>query len=108
MNKREFRKLILRINQDERAFEKLYNYYFGKIVYSLSLKYGEALAKDVTQEFFLKLINNPHIANGVEHPNAWMFTCCENLAKNKIKNIFVKSDGCSVVNSRSIHRCAPL
>lgn len=84
MNKREFRKLILRINQDERAFEKLYNYYFGKIVYSLSLKYGEALAKDVTQEFFLKLINNPHIANGVEHPNAWMFTCCENLAKNKI------------------------
>ena len=84
MNKREFRKLILRINQDECAFEKFYNYYFGKIVYSLSLKYGEALAKDVTQEFFLKLIKNPHIANDVGYPNTWMFVCCENLAKNKI------------------------
>ncbi len=84
MNKREFRKLIQIINQDERAFEKFYNYYFGKIVYSLSLKYGEALAEDVVQEFFLKLIKNPHIANDVEYPNAWMFTCCENLAKNKI------------------------
>ncbi|MBQ8177870.1 MAG: sigma-70 family RNA polymerase sigma factor [Clostridia bacterium] len=84
MNKREFSKLILRINQNERAFEKFYNYYFGKIVCVLSRKYGEDLAKDATQEFFLKLINNPHLANDVEHPNSWMFACCENLAKNKI------------------------
>ena len=84
MNKREFRKLVLRIDKDERALEKLYNYYFGKIVYSLSLKYGESLAEDVVQEFFLKLINNPQLGTDIEHPNDWMFACCENLAKNKI------------------------
>lgn len=84
MNKREFRKLIIKINQDERAFEKFYNYYFGKLVYSLGLKYGETLAEDVVQEFFLKLIKNPQMAVNVEHPTAWLFTCCENIAKNKI------------------------
>lgn len=84
MNKREFRKLILRINQDERAFEKFYNYYFGKLVYPLRIKYGKTLAEDAVQEFFLKLIKNPQLASDVEYPNAWMFTCCENIAKRKI------------------------
>ena len=85
MEKREFNALISKINKSERAFETLYDFYYKRIVYRLSRSYGRELAEDVAHEFFLNLIKSDKPVKEVDSPAAWIYACCENLAKTKIR-----------------------
>jgi len=85
MNSIEFNTLLQNI-KNVKCLEKLYNYYFGRIVIHVSQKYknGEKFAQDVAQEVFFYLINlekKPFIKN----PNAWVYSCCDHIAIKKIK-----------------------
>lgn len=85
MNSIEFNTLLKNIH-NAKFLEKLYNYYFSRIVLYISQKYNnsELIAQDVAQEFFLYLIKlekKPFIKN----PTAWVYTCCDHIVIKKLK-----------------------
>ncbi len=77
-----FNILIKRVKISRNAFNKIYSFYFPKIVIHLSIKFGNyELGRDVAQDFFVKLyqINQREY---VKYPTSWIFTIVDNLAKN--------------------------
>ena len=85
MEEREFNKYIKRLKTDKKAFDKLYNYYFPKIVTHIYVQYRDKeLSRDVAQEFFVKLLSEPKIEH-IYKPNSWVYTVAENIAKNMIR-----------------------
>lgn len=85
MDSKEFNKLLKKINKNSRAFEKIYKFYFSRVVRYLSIKYNQALAEDAVQEFFIKLQEHAQHCKYIECPTAWVYKCCENIAKNKLR-----------------------
>lgn len=85
MDSKEFNKLLKKISKSDRAFEKLYNFYFSRVVRYLSIKYNQMLAEDAVQEFFMKLNELAQRFEYIEQPTAWVYRCCENIAKNKLR-----------------------
>lgn len=95
MEAQKFNRLISNIDK-VKVFDVLYDYFYRKIVFHLKYVYGESIAQEVAQEFFMQLINKeknnmPYI----EYPTSWVYKCCENLAKRKI----VKDFSTSVLSS---------
>lgn len=83
METKEFNRLIGDI-KDAQSFDILYNYYYKKIVLRLKYIYGESLAQEVAQDFFMGLINkNGEGWGNIGYPTSWVYKCCENLAKKK-------------------------
>ena len=60
LNKDELDKLSSQFHKDDKAFAKLYKFYFAKISYHLLSKvnYDEALAEDLTSSAFEKAFSN--------------------------------------------------
>lgn len=85
MDAKEFNRLLKKITKNYNAFEKIYMYYFSRVVRYLSIKYNQMLAEDAVQEFFSKLKEFAKLGKYVEYPTSWIYKCCENIAKNKIK-----------------------
>lgn len=85
MNAKDFNGLLKKMRKDGNAFENVYNYYFSRVVRYLSLKFNKFLAEDSVQEFFVKLKDIAEQGEYIEFPTAWIYKCCENIAKNKIK-----------------------
>lgn len=85
MDTREFNSKLKRIKYDAEAFDELYQYYARRIVFHLSATYGRELAEDVSHEFFIKLISGKIDYTYIEKPTIWVYKCCENLAKTKIR-----------------------
>lgn len=85
MNAKYFNNLIKKIHNESNAIELIYNYYFSRVVRYLSIKYNKFLAEDAVQEFFIKLKEFAKQGEYIEFPTAWIYKCCENIAKNKIK-----------------------
>ena len=85
MEARKFNRLLRSIAKDVNAFDELYRFYGRRIVFRLSRIYGRELAEDVSHDFFLKLITENKNYGYIEKPTSWIYTCCENLAKTKIK-----------------------
>ncbi|MDE6285347.1 MAG: sigma-70 family RNA polymerase sigma factor [Bacilli bacterium] len=85
MEARKFNRLLKSIAKDENAFDELYQFYGRRIVFHLSGIYGRELAEDVSHDFFLKLITENKNYGYIEKPTSWVYTCCENLAKTKIR-----------------------
>ena len=85
MEARKFNRLLRSIAKDVNAFNELYQFYGRRIVARLSSVYGQELAKDVSHDFFLKLITENKNYGYIERPTSWVYTCCENLAKTKIR-----------------------
>lgn len=85
MDKFEFRRLVARISKDESALEKLYNYYYARTVQCLSRKYGQPIAEDAVQEFFMRLIFKDIVKADIENPDGWVYRCCENIVKSKLE-----------------------
>ena len=48
-----------------------------------SQKFPDACADDVAQEFFLQLMKS-HGFKYVQNPTAWVFACCDNIAKRML------------------------
>lgn len=82
----EFNRLLKELTQDTHAIEKMYSFYYPRIVQHIGRKYGHILAEDVAQEFFLKLIQICDTQAYVEHPTSWVYACAENIAKRKLRN----------------------
>ncbi|MDD4291755.1 MAG: RNA polymerase sigma factor [Clostridia bacterium] len=84
MNEIEFNRLIKRIKKDQRAFEKLYGFYFHRIVMYITVRYGKSIADDVAQAFFLKLLTID-IETKIDFPTSWVYKVCDNLAKTYLR-----------------------
>lgn len=85
MDAKEFNKLLKKICGDDNAFEIIYKFYFSRVVRYLSVKYNSVLAEDATQEFFINLKSLAERYEYIEQPTAWVYKCCENNAKNKVR-----------------------
>ncbi len=85
MEKRKFNIILKRIKNDDKAFEELYQYYARRIVFHLTPIYGRELAEDVSHEFFLKLISGKIEYKYIEKPTTWIYKCCDNIAKTRIR-----------------------
>lgn len=85
MDSKEFNKLLKKINKSDNALEKIYKFYFSRVVRYLSVKYNKMLAEDAVQDFFIKLYDLAQRLEYIEHPTAWIYRCCENIAKNKLR-----------------------
>lgn len=85
MNEKQFNKLIRKV-RNPKYFNCLYEYYFPKIVSHIYFKFKRKdLGEDVAQDFFTKLLHKEidcHISN----PNAWIYTVCDNIAKDMLKS----------------------
>lgn len=84
MDKKKFNLLLDSYKTDRNSFIELYEYYFHRIVYHISIKFGKTFAEDIAQEFFVKLMRI-QIDEPVEYPTTWVYTVCDNLAKSLIK-----------------------
>lgn len=85
MDSKEFNKLLKKINKSDNALEKIYKFYFSRVVRYLSVKYNKMLAEDAVQDFFIKLYDLAQRLEYIDHPTAWIYRCCENIAKNKLR-----------------------
>lgn len=84
MDKNKFNSLLQNYKTDQRAFTELYDYYFHRIVFHVTWKFGRDISEDVAQEFFMKLMRIT-LDEPVENPTSWVYTVCDNLAKTVIK-----------------------
>lgn len=81
----KFNNLIKKIHKDENAFCTIYDFYYKRLVGVLSKKYNREIVEDCVQEFFYSLVKN-HIDHGyIKNPTSWMFVCCINLIKTKLR-----------------------
>lgn len=84
MEAQKFNHLLKSINK-VRSFEILYDYFYRRIIFHLKYIYGESIAQEVAQEFFIGLINKQGEDFGyIEYPASWVYKCCENIAKRKL------------------------
>ncbi|MBR2971051.1 MAG: sigma-70 family RNA polymerase sigma factor [Clostridia bacterium] len=84
MTPREFNICLRRIKTNVKAFNRLYKFYFPKIVIHIFVIYkNKNLSEDVAQEFFMKLMEMQEF-NYITYPNSWVYTIAENIAKNII------------------------
>lgn len=84
MEAKEFNNLLKSINQDQSSVERLYCFYYPRIVRHVSLKFGEALGSDVAQEFFINLMRIGSNQDYIQYPTGWVYTCVDNIAKRKL------------------------
>lgn len=84
MNAILFNKLIKKIRYDTKAFDKLFAFYHDRIVNRLKHIYGETVAEETAQDFFMKLIMGGIKVEYINYPTSWVYKCCENIAKRKI------------------------
>ncbi len=84
MDKKKFNYLLDNYKTSREAFSELYEYYFHRIVYHVSIKFDKSFAEDVAQEFFIKLMRI-ELDEPVEYPTTWVYTVCDNLAKTFMK-----------------------
>lgn len=92
MEVREFNNLLRTMSDDQSSLERLYRFFFPRIVRHVSLKFGSELANDVAQEFFVNLVRIAPRQSYIEYPTSWVYTCVDNLAKRKlsIENRYVQ------------------
>lgn len=84
------------VSGDKKALQKLYSEYSGR-VYALCYQYlkNSADAEDVTQETFIRVINNISNLKDVEKFDSWLFSVAKNCCKEflrKNKNVVLKSE----------------
>lgn len=79
----QFNTLLNKAYYDEKAFERLYDFYYKRIVLHFCKYFGKDLAEDVAQDFFIKIVVSCKEYEYIKNPTAWVYTCCANIAKTK-------------------------
>jgi len=89
------RKLIQRISeQDEEAFNELFNYYYPKLIQiSLAFVPNINMAQEVVSDVFYKILKNPALLKKIDDFDNYTFLSIKNqsltyLKKNKNKHLF--------------------
>ena len=85
MDARKFNRFLKSIAINENSFNELYQFYGRRIVFHLSGIYGRELAEDVLHDFFIKLITSNQEYEYIMNPTSWVYKCCENMAKTKVR-----------------------
>lgn len=74
---------------DEKAFEKLYRLYFPRLFsYSEKIVENSNMAKDIIQNIFIKVWENPKIIK-TDNPEAFLFKMVRNASLNYIRHLKV-------------------
>jgi RNA polymerase sigma-70 factor (ECF subfamily) len=85
-NKKLFVKLV---RQNEHAFEQVYRLYFPRLLsYSIKIVKDKNIAKDVVQNVFIKIWENPKVLD-IENPDAFIFKTVKNASLNFIRHLKV-------------------
>ena len=83
MDKLTFNRLLKKAKYNTVAFEKLFVFYYKRIVFHLTCSFGKTVAEDAAQEFFLNIIKKDYQTE-ITNPTAWVYACAENIAKRMI------------------------
>lgn len=81
MDPLQFNRLLKSIKTDADALDKLYDYYYPRIILHIKKVYPGASAEDVAQEFFYRLLRSEN-RGYIAKPTSWVFAVCENLVKS--------------------------
>ena len=74
-------------NQDQQAFDQVYQRYFVPISKYISwLSNDTAIGKDIAQSIFLKLLHRPSIFDPNRSLKTWLFSVANNQWKNEKRN----------------------
>ncbi|MCK5538231.1 MAG: RNA polymerase sigma-70 factor [Draconibacterium sp.] len=80
---------IITMKGDEKAFEKLYRLYFPRLFsYSEKIVENSNMAKDIIQNIFIKVWENPKIIK-TDNPEAFLFKMVRNASLNYIRHLKV-------------------
>jgi DNA-directed RNA polymerase specialized sigma24 family protein len=72
----------LRLIRQEGWFDIIYNYYLARIYSHIQVEFrAKVSAQDVAQSFFTMLFERKN-EGYIEHPTAWVFACCDNIARS--------------------------
>ncbi|MBI9052700.1 MAG: RNA polymerase sigma factor [Bacteroidales bacterium] len=86
--------LIAISNGDNDAFNELYLRYKDRLLYYFCrmLSQDKEIAKDFTQEIFIKIINKPHLFNPKMSFSTWVFSVANNMCKNEYRRLEVRKN----------------
>lgn len=86
LEKREFNRLLHGFKTNIKLFDRLYEYYFPRIVIHINRTFSDFhIGEDVAQEFFIKLFKI-NIPEQIDYPTSWVFRICDNIAKTHISS----------------------
>lgn len=102
MDSQKFNCLLRKISTDSRAFEEIYNEFYGKVKLHIIRTFGNLVsADDVTQEVFLSLLSL-NLKENIEFPTTWLMKISENKAKDVLR---VSHDGTQLTDIPSASFC---
>lgn len=86
--------LVSIINGNNDAFNELYSRYKNRLLYYFyrMLSQEKEIAKDFTQEIFIKIINKPHLYNPKMKFSTWIFSVANNMCKNEYRRLDVRKN----------------
>lgn len=86
--------LISISNGNNDAFNDLYARYKDRLLYYFyrMLFQDKEIAKDFTQEIFIKIINKPHFYNPKMKFSTWIFSVANNMCKNEYRRLEVRKN----------------
>jgi len=92
-------------NGDNDAFNKLYSRYKNRLLYFFyrMLSQNKELAKDFTQEIFIKIINKPHLYNPKMKFSTWIFSIANNMCKNEYRRQNIRKNTIACDNPDSFN-----
>ena len=82
MDAREFNRLLRSYKYDQGSVERLYSYFYARIVKHLNARYSLDVARAATEELFLQLFLID-VRYFVRKPAVWMYTEAERIAATK-------------------------
>lgn len=85
MNEKDFHRILKGLRTKESCFRQLYTFYYPKIVFHITMNFGESLAEDVAQEFFRDLLFSAELPERVKYPTLWVMRRCDAIAWNMIE-----------------------
>lgn len=85
MDTNEFNRLLKVLHTDGRAIEKIYGYYYPRIIAHIKTKFVTVCAEDIAQEYFVRLMSREDNLGYVKYPTSWIMATCDNIARRKIE-----------------------
>lgn len=97
--------LIAISNGDNDAFNELYSRYKDRLLYYFyrMLFQDKEVAKDFTQEIFIKIINKPHLYNPKMKFSTWIFSIANNMCKNEYRRQDIRKNTIACDNPDSFN-----
>jgi RNA polymerase sigma-70 factor (ECF subfamily) len=97
--------LITISNGDNDAFNDLYLRYKDRLLYFFyrMLSQDKEIAKDFTQEIFIKIINKPHLYNPKMKFSTWIFSIANNMCKNEYRRQDIRKNTIACDNPDSFN-----